>query len=95
MSVLLNNVNADATSTEEIGSGGPKVVFIRADSWGGGFIQIQIASPSDPLARFSNLKDGRFATNAEVHIAYLPAGAKIRASLTNSTGAVNVFLEIQ
>jgi len=94
MTILFDNINSDDTSTEEIGQGGPVVIFIRADNFGGGVVRISIAPPSDPLNRFERLKDGQFACDAEVHIDYLPPGTKIRVSLVASTDAENVYVEI-
>lgn len=94
MTILFNNISSDDTSTAEIGQGGPVVIFIRADDFGGGVVRIFIAPPSDPLERFERLKDGQFACDAEVHIDYLPPGTKIRVSLVSSSGAENVYVEI-
>ena len=94
MTILFNNINSDDTSDDVIGQGGPKVIFIRADNFGGGAIQIKTAAPSDPTNRFTALNRGRFTTDADIQIDYLPAGTKIRVVLENSTGASNVFVEV-
>ncbi len=94
MTILLDNVSVDTTSTKTLGDGGPKIVFIRADDFGGGVVRIFIAPPSDSLERFERLKDGQFACDAEVHIDYLPPATKIRVSLVASSGAENVYVEI-
>lgn len=94
MSILLNNVNVDDTSETKISRGGPKIIFIRADDFGGGSVLVEVAPPNDPLSRFGTLKDGSFSQDSDVHIDYLPVGARIRVSLTGSTGASNVFVGI-
>tara|TARA_R110000772_G_C13310322_1_gene440407 strand:- start:15098 stop:15385 length:288 start_codon:yes stop_codon:yes gene_type:complete len=94
MTVLFDNISANATSSVVIGRGGPKIIFIRADSIGGGKLIIQVAPPSDTLGRFETLKDGSFVGSSDIHIDYLPTGTKIRAKLSGATGASNVFVEI-
>ena len=94
MTVLFNNINADDTSIEIIGDGGPRIVFIRGDDFGGGNVRILVAPPNDSLERFETLKDGQFVEDTEVHIDYLPSGTKIKVSLVGSVGAENIYVEI-
>ncbi len=95
MTIFFNNISADDVSDETLGDGGPRIIFIRADNYGGGSIEIEIAPPSDPGKRFGDgLKDGEFFQDAEIHIDYLPAGTPIRVRLKGSSGASNVFVEI-
>ena len=95
MTILLNNVDVDTTTAgEKLGQGGPKIIFIRGDDFGGGELRIQLAPPSDPQNRFEDIRDGTFVQDAEVHIDYLPPGTNIRVVFEGSTGASNVFVEI-
>ena len=94
MTVLLDNVDIDTVSTEEfVGSGGPAIVFIRADGYGGGTVTLSTAPPSDTFKRFSPMNNGEFTGDGEVQIDYLPADTRLIAELSGSTGASNVFVE--
>lgn len=92
MTVLLNNVDVDTTSAEFKPSGGIAMAIIRGDSFGGGTVNIEIASTADN--RFATFPNASFTANGTIKLDYLPVGTIIRADFTGSTGASNVFVEI-
>lgn len=92
--VLLNNVSADVTSDTFKSTGGIAVINVRADSYGGGTLTIEAASSNDSAQRFVVLTNGTITTDATVKVDYLPSGLIIRAVLTGSAGASNVFVDV-
>lgn len=97
MTILLNNVSVDTTSDTFESKGGTGVAIIRGDNYGGGTVTIEMASKSDPNApvfRFSTLPDGSVTADDTVKLDYMPVGTLIRAVLTGSSGANDVFVEI-
>lgn len=100
MTVLLNNVSVDTVSDAYRGYGGPIYVEVYADSFGGGTIffetsrvgtnkwvpiyQPSISSPPSTLQVNYN----------DVISFELPVGFELRASLTGSSGASNVRVEV-
>ena len=91
MTILLNNVNVDTVGEIFTFSGGSKVLFIRADNFGGGTLTIEAADPSDPSERFATLDGGAFTLNGTKIIESTVPGMKFRAVLAGSSGASNVF----
>ena len=94
MTILLDNVAVDTTSAVFDSKGGIAVVNIRGTDFGGGTVTIETASANDSLSRFLTLTDGSFTANASVKLDYLPLGTEVRAVLTGSTGADDVFVDI-
>lgn len=94
MTVLLDEVDVDTTSSEFKSRGGPALVVIRGDNYGGGTVNIELATESDPQNRFDLFPGGAFTGNGSVKLDYLPIGTRIRANFTSSTGANDVFVEI-
>jgi len=98
MTVLLNNVSTDVSdppATDIFTSrGGPAVVTVRADSFGGGTVAIQTRTTEDPGLRWETLNNGTFTAAGQVKIDFLPNTLQVRALLTGSTGADNVFANI-
>ena len=95
MTILLNNVDVNTTSAPfQLGDGGPRVIFIRADDFGMGTITISTAPPGDTAIRFRNLFNGATKQETEIRIDYLPPGTHIRVRLSRATNASNVFVEI-
>jgi len=92
--VLLDNVNVDTTSAYYESTGGTVIVNVRATNFGGGSVAVEAASSNDPLLRYVVLTDGLFTAGATMKIDYVPAGLRIRAALTGSAGAEDVFVDI-
>ncbi len=92
--ILLDNVSVDTTSGPYVSKGGKAVAIIRGDNYGGGEVLIQAASASDPGERYSTLVNGTLSGDAMVLLDYIPVGVFIRALLSESSGASNVFVEI-
>ena len=102
--ILLNNVNADVTTPVEEyfeGQGGPCIAIVRGDAYGGGSVIVQHASKNDVNSaqgtdlRWVNLPNGSFTADGTVQIDYVPRGSFLRAVLNGSSGADNVYVEIQ
>ncbi len=96
MPILLDNVSVDTVSANFSGRGGSHIVIIRGDDFGGGTVDIQIASVNDNVAgpRFAVIEDASFTANGSFKLDYLPSGYLIRAELSGSTSPVNVFVEV-
>ena len=92
MTILLPNVDVDTEGPEVQFNGGKRVLVVRGDNFGGGEVEIEVASPGD--LRFSPLDDGVFTANGTKTIDFTPVGLIFRASLKNSSGASNVFAEM-
>ena len=94
MTILLNNVDVNTVSTEKYkGDGSSAIAFVRGDDFGGGQVEISMSPTNDP--RFTGMNNGVFTQDDQVRIDYVPPGAEIRAELSGSTGASNVFVEIR
>lgn len=95
--ILLNNVNVDTDSDNFESAGGPAVINVRGDNFGGGQVIIEVASKNDPSNpdRFTGLDNGTFTANKTVKVDYLPVATLLRARLTGSAGASNVFADVQ
>ena len=94
--ILFNNINADAISDPFDLTGGPAVIIVRADNFGGGLVTLQMASIGDNLERFEALDNGTFTANGSIKIDYLPGGLRLRAQLAGASGSAdNVFVEIK
>jgi len=91
--VLLDKVNIDTNGTYIASNGSEKQLIAEADSFGGGTVNIETSIdgnisipvtingfPGTPIS---------FTTNGSVKI-FIGQGAKIRATLTGSSGASNV-----
>jgi hypothetical protein len=94
MTVLLNEVDVDTTSSEFRSRGGPALVVVRGDSFGTGTVNIELATDADPQSRFALFPGGAFTANGSLTLDYLPVGTRIRADLTGSSAANDVFVEI-
>lgn len=94
MTVLLNEVDVDTTSSEFKSRGGPALAVIRGDNYGGGTVNIELATEADPQGRFDLFPGGAFTANGSFKLDYLPIGTIIRADFAGSTGANDVFVEI-
>lgn len=96
MTILFNNINAPAISSQYSSSGGPAIVVVRGDDFTGVTIDIQTASssdPSDPI-RWSVLTNGSFTAANTFNITYLPPGLLLRAVATGVGASDNIFVEI-
>ena len=99
MTVLLSNVSVDTTSAPEAKRGGPGIVIVRGGNFGGGTVNIEIASANDTessggVPRWAVLTDGAFTADGQVKIDYLAVGTQLRADLTGSSGADDVYVEL-
>ena len=97
MTILLNNVSVDVTdpSTIFVSKGGPAVVNVRANDFGGATVEIQTATIQDGLTRFTTLASGSFTAAASVKLDYLPNGVSVRAIVTGTTGTSDgIFVDI-
>lgn len=92
--ILLNNVSVDTDSETFSLIGGFNTIVIRGDNYGGGTINIQARSKSDPNLRWGNLPNGEFTEDATVIARGLEPNLELRASFSGSTGASNVFVEL-
>ena len=93
--VLLDNIDADDTSSEFIARGGAFLAIVRATAFSTGIVTIQIASVNDALNRWTTLTDGTFTANGQVKIDYLPIGTRLRAVLASADGSTDaVYVEI-
>ena len=71
------------------------VVTVVADSFGGGTVSVQMASKNDSLGpRWVTLTNGVFTVDSIVKLDYIPVGTLIRVTLSGSSGASNVFADI-
>ncbi len=94
MTILLNEVDVDTTSSEFKSRGGPALAVIRGDNFGSGTVNIELATDADLQSRFDLFPGGAFTANGSLKLDYLPVGTRIRADFTGSTGANDVFVEI-
>ncbi len=94
MTILLDNVSVDTDGTPVKFNGGPGVIYVRGDNFGGGTVDIQIATGDDSALRFGVLADGSFTGEGTVKIDYLATGSRLKAVLSGSTGASNVFVAV-
>ena len=98
MTILLNNVSADVSDPPAAdiftSRGGPAVVNVRGDAFGGGTVAIQTRTTEDQNLRWETLNNGSFTANGTVKIDFLPNTMQVRALLSGSTGANDVFANI-
>lgn len=96
MTILLNNVNADTTSSTFRSAGGAAIAIIRGDDFTGVTVAIQAASASDPnsTTRWMTLMNGSFTGEATFNMTYLPAGLLLRATVSGANAGDNIFVEI-
>lgn len=97
MTILLNNVDTDITdpATVFVSRGGPAVINVRANNFGGATVEIQTATIQDALTRFTTLSSGSFTAASSVKLDYLPNGVTVRAIITGTTGPTDgVFVDI-
>ncbi len=92
--LLLDNVDADTTSDEFKPRGGPALLIVRGDDFGGGTVTFEIASVNDALNRFTLLTGGSFTANGNLSIDRLPIGSRVRAVLAGATNPDNVYVEL-
>lgn len=92
--ILLNNINVDAESLPFVSKGGEALLNIRADSFGGGSVVLSIGTKNESTVRYFDLPDGTFTANSTKRLAFFPFRSVIKARLTGSTGASNVFVDI-
>lgn len=97
MTILLDNVDVDVTAptTIFVSKGGPAVINVRANNFGGATVEIQTATVQDGLTRFVTLTSGSFTAAASVKLDYLPNGISVQAIVTGTTGPTDgVFVDI-
>jgi len=94
MTILLDNVNADTTSDVVDFSGGGGTLYVRGDDFGGGTVEVQVATGEDPDLRFVTLTNGSFTAGATKTLDYLSHSTKVVAVLKDATNPVNVFVSI-
>jgi len=88
---LLYQVVVDTVGTAIISNGGPKVLQVSATNYGGGSVTIE--GKLDDLVWTTLTYGGNpaiFTSNQLLKLDYAPHGMSLRASLSGSTGAVNV-----
>lgn len=96
MTVLLDNVSADVSDPPAgdifTSKGGPAVINVRGDNFGGGTVTIQNKTPND--SRFAAVTNGTFTADGSLVLDLLPNNTEIRAILSGSTTPSNVFADI-
>jgi len=92
MTVLLDNVNADTTSSEIEFQGGSRVIVVRGDDFGGGTVAIEVKSNND--SRFLAVEDASFTADGDKILDSTVPGLTFRAVLSGSTSPSNVFAEL-
>ena len=92
MTKLLDNVNVNTTSDPVEFTGGSKVAVVRGDDFGGGTVNIEQKSTSDPSERFATVAS--FTSNGTKILESMKSGMSTRADLTGATNPVNVFVEL-
>lgn len=76
--------------------GGPAIVFIRGNNFGGSIVSLEMADGGDKLNRFEPLDNGLFTENGTVKLDYLPQDSKIRARIAQATAALeSVYVGIK
>jgi hypothetical protein len=94
MAILLNNVDADTVGDPIVSNGGQIYLVVRGDNYGGGNVQLQVASPNDPDTRWvSHLGNINYNDYNNSRLS-IPVGMLIRGVLSGATGASNVFAEV-
>lgn len=100
MTVLLDNVNVDTISDVYDGNGGPAVLVIHADDFGGGKVFIETsrrgANKWITIKKPSTIEpppDLGVDWDDNIEIA-LPIGLELRVQLLGSTTASNVRVEV-
>ncbi|GAG92658.1 unnamed protein product, partial [marine sediment metagenome] len=64
-------------------------------TWGSGTVNLQIDSVNNSSARWLLFSaTATFTANGNLDIPRLPAGCKIRAVFTGSSGASNIFVDL-
>jgi hypothetical protein len=94
MTVLLNNVDVDTDSVVLTSQGGPLYLNVRGDDYGGGTVTVEVRSMNDPDARWNAVLNATFTADFSGPRGNVPPGVQLRATLTGSTGASNVFAEV-
>lgn len=97
--ILLNNVSADVTDPPAddifVSKGGPAVINVRANDFGGATVEIQTATIQDALTRWATLTSGSFTAASSIKLDYVPNGQKIRAIVTGTTGSSDgIFVDL-
>ena len=99
MTILLNNVNTDVTDPPAadifVSQGGPGLIHVRANDFGGATVEVQTSSTEDSLTRWATLTSGTFTGDSTVKTDYLPSGVSLRAIVTGTTGSSDgIFVDI-
>jgi len=96
MTILFNNIDANATSLEFTFNGGSRVLNIRGDDFGGGTVVLQMASSSDPSNpnRFVDIENASFTANGSVIVENTKIGLIYRAVFSGATNPDNVFTDM-
>ena len=92
MTILLNDVDEDTVGEIIQFNGGPGVLFVRGDDFGGGQVIVEAATVEDKLQRFSTLPNATFTSDTTKTLDYLTHSIEVRASLVGATNPVNVFV---
>jgi hypothetical protein len=94
---LLDKVSTDTVGGIFPGDGKDKVLNITATSLGGGTISVELSDTTGTLWAPAMYKDDvpfEVTTIGAYKLEKMPAGIYIRASLSGSTGANNVSVEL-
>lgn len=92
MTVLLDNVNTNTTSSEVEFGGGSRVIVVRGDDFGGGTVDIEVRSNND--SRFLAVEDASFTADGDKILDSTVPGLTFRARFFDATSPVNVFVEL-
>lgn len=90
--IFLNNVNTNTTSDPHSFNGGQKTIVVRGDDFGGGTVDIEERSTSDPSSRYSSIAG--FDSDGSKSLLVAFANMEYRAVLSGATSPSNVFAEI-
>lgn len=88
---LLDNVSADVNPSATVKSinGGAGLFIVRGDAFGGGSVNLEMASAVDPAKRFSVIS-GPYTVDTDIRIDFIPAHCELRCTFIGSAGASNV-----
>lgn len=93
--ILFEEQNTDAVSPIFYPNGGKAVVIVRAETFSGMTVEIQMDSVNSGLVTaFIPLVNGTFTSVGQVTLDYLPSGTAIRAQCSNTPSNANLFVEI-
>jgi len=94
MTILFDNISADDTSAEVLFNGGSKVLNVRADNFGNGTFDLEVATTNDPGKRFTKIPNACFTADGSVIIENVKVGLIFRGVFSGSSGASNVFADL-